>query len=116
MTIQAKYKLKGSLNISGDKSISHRSVIMGAMSIGETKIYNLLESKDILSTVSILRKLGVKVKKKKDKSHKFSKNLSVLLRASVKIFFVSRMRDFFCMFMPDETYICHMELLFFVQY
>ena len=66
MTIQAKYKLKGSLNISGDKSISHRSVIMGAMSIGETKIYNLLESKDILSTVSILRKLGVKIKKKKD--------------------------------------------------
>ena len=39
---------------------------MGAMSIGETKIYNLLESKDILSTVSILRKLGVKIKKKKD--------------------------------------------------
>ena len=66
MTIQAKYKLKGSLNISGDKSISHRSVIMGAMSIGETKIYNLLESKDILSTVSILRKLGVKIKKKKN--------------------------------------------------
>ena len=66
MTIQAKYKLKGLLNISGDKSISHRSVIMGAMSIGETKIYNLLESKDILSTVSILRKLGVKIKKKKD--------------------------------------------------
>ena len=66
MTIQAKYKLKGSLNISGDKSISHRSVIMGAMSIGETKIYNLLESQDILSTISILRKLGVKVKKIKD--------------------------------------------------
>ncbi len=66
MTIQAKYKLKGLLNISGDKSISHRSVIMGAMSIGETEIYNLLESKDILSTVSILRKLGVKIKKKKN--------------------------------------------------
>ena len=65
MTIQAKYKLKGSLRISGDKSISHRSIIIGAMSIGETKIYNLLESKDILSTVSIIRKLGVKVKKKK---------------------------------------------------
>ncbi len=36
------------------------------MSIGETKIYNLLESQDILSTISILRKLGVKVKKIKD--------------------------------------------------
>ena len=63
MTIQEKYKLKGSLNISGDKSISHRSVIMAAMSIGKTKIYNLLESKDIMSTINILRKLGVKIKK-----------------------------------------------------
>lgn len=66
MTIQVKYKLKGFLNISGDKSISHRSVIMGAMSIGITKIYNLLESKDIMSTIKILRKLGVKIKKKND--------------------------------------------------
>jgi 3-phosphoshikimate 1-carboxyvinyltransferase len=39
---------------------------MGAMSIGHTEIYNLLESKDILSTVSILRKLGVKIKKKQN--------------------------------------------------
>ena len=63
MTIQEKYKLKGSLNISGDKSISHRSVIMGAMSIGQTKIRNLLESKDTMSTINILRKLGVKIRK-----------------------------------------------------
>ncbi len=63
MTIQVKYKLKGTLNISGDKSISHRSVIMGAISTGQTKIYNLLESADIMSTISILRKLGVKINK-----------------------------------------------------
>ena len=63
MSIQEKYKLNGSLNISGDKSISHRSVIMGAMSIGQTEIYNLLESADIMSTINILRKLGVKIKK-----------------------------------------------------
>jgi 3-phosphoshikimate 1-carboxyvinyltransferase len=66
LTIQEKYKLKGSLKISGDKSISHRSIIMGAMSIGQTKIFNLLESKDIMSTVNILRKLGVGIKKNKD--------------------------------------------------
>jgi len=66
LTIQAKYKLKGSLIISGDKSISHRSVILGAMSIGETEIYNLLESKDIMSTVSILKKLGIKIRKKEN--------------------------------------------------
>ena len=63
MSIQEKYKLKGCLNISGDKSISHRSVILGAMSIGQMEIHNLLESKDIMSTINILRKLGVKIKK-----------------------------------------------------
>ena len=66
MTIQAKYKLKGSIHISGDKSISHRSLILGAMSIGRTEIYNLLESKDIMSTVQILRKLGVTIKQNND--------------------------------------------------
>jgi 3-phosphoshikimate 1-carboxyvinyltransferase len=66
LTIQEKYKLKGSLNISGDKSISHRAVIMGAMSIGQTEIHNLLRSKDIMSTINILKKLGVKIKKSKE--------------------------------------------------
>ncbi len=36
------------------------------MSIGETEIYNLLVSKDIMSTVSILRKLGIKIRKKEN--------------------------------------------------
>ena len=67
MTIQGKYKLKGSLKISGDKSISHRSILLGAMSVGETKISNLLESKDTLSTINILRKLGVIIKKRDNK-------------------------------------------------
>jgi len=49
LTIQAKYKLKGSLNISGDKSISHRSVIMGAMSIGETRFIIYLSQKIYLA-------------------------------------------------------------------
>ena len=64
MTIQEKYKLKGNLSISGDKSISHRAIILGAISVGQTKVYNLLESKDIMSTINILRKLGVKIQKK----------------------------------------------------
>ena len=58
--------IKGEIEFPGDKSISHRSLIMGAMSVGHTEIHNLLESKDILNTVSILRKLGVKIKKKQN--------------------------------------------------
>ena len=64
MTLQGKYKLKGNLQLSGDKSISHRALIIGSLSIGETKIYNLLESKDIQSTINILKELGIKIIKK----------------------------------------------------
>ena len=64
MTIQAKYKLKGSLEISGDKSISHRSLILSSVAIGETKISNLLESEDVKSTIINLKQLGAKIRKK----------------------------------------------------
>ncbi len=57
-------KLKGSIKISGDKSISHRALILSAMSSGKSKISNLLESKDIMNTIHILRQLGIKIKKK----------------------------------------------------
>ena len=59
-------KLKGSIKIPGDKSISHRALIFSALSVGQTKIDNLLESEDTLSTIKILRKLGIKIKKIKN--------------------------------------------------
>ena len=60
-------KLKGSIKISGDKSISHRALIFAALSIGKTKITNLLESNDVMSTLEILRNLGITIKKEGDK-------------------------------------------------
>ena len=54
-------KFKGSIKISGDKSISHRALIISAMAIGKTKITNLLESEDVISTLKILRELGIKI-------------------------------------------------------
>ncbi len=59
-------KLKGSIKISGDKSISHRALILSAMATGKTKITNLLESEDINSTINVLKSLGVKIKKEKN--------------------------------------------------
>ena len=56
-------KLKGSIKISGDKSISHRALIFAALSTGNTKISNLLESNDVMSTLEILRNLGIKINK-----------------------------------------------------
>ena len=54
-------KFKGSIKVSGDKSISHRALILAAMSVGKAKITNLLESEDIKSTINILKALGIKI-------------------------------------------------------
>ena len=59
-------KLKGSLKVSGDKSISHRALILSSMSIGITKITNLLESDDVMRTMKILKELGIKIIRKND--------------------------------------------------
>lgn len=59
----------GELNIPGDKSISHRALIIGSQAIGETKITGLLESDDVLNTMKSLQKLGVEIVKK-GKSYK----------------------------------------------
>ena len=58
------YKLYGSLKIPGDKSISHRALIMSSMSIGRSEIINLLEADDIKSTIRILKQLGIIIEKK----------------------------------------------------
>ncbi|MBY6048509.1 3-phosphoshikimate 1-carboxyvinyltransferase [Vannielia litorea] len=53
--------LKGVAEVPGDKSISHRSLILGAMAVGETKITGLLEGEDVLDTAKAMRALGAEV-------------------------------------------------------
>ena len=43
-------RLTGRLRVPGDKSISHRALILGALSVGETRISGLLEGEDVLNT------------------------------------------------------------------
>lgn len=50
--------LKGVAAVPGDKSISHRSLIFGAMAVGETKISGLLEGQDVLDTAKAMRAFG----------------------------------------------------------
>ena len=52
--------------VDGDKSISIRSLIFASLATGKSKIKNLLESEDVLSAVSCLKMLGVKINKKKN--------------------------------------------------
>ena len=55
--------LNGEAAIPGDKSCSHRALILGAMAAGETRIRGLLESADVLATVRALEGFGIKVEK-----------------------------------------------------
>jgi 3-phosphoshikimate 1-carboxyvinyltransferase len=59
-------KLEGQLNIPGDKSISHRSIMFGAIAQGTTTVKNFLKGEDCLSTISCFRELGVKIEDNED--------------------------------------------------
>ena len=50
----------------GDKSISHRALILGALAVGETRISGLLEGEDVLNTAKAMRALGAKVERTGD--------------------------------------------------
>lgn len=52
---------RGTIRVPGDKSISHRALILGALATGESQISGILESADVRSTASVLRSLGVSV-------------------------------------------------------
>ena len=53
--------LTGSASIPGDKSISHRSIILGALAVGETKVTGLLEGEDVLDTAKAAEAFGAQV-------------------------------------------------------
>lgn len=53
--------LQGEALVPGDKSISHRALIFGAMAVGDTKITGLLEGQDVLDTASAMRAFGAEV-------------------------------------------------------
>jgi len=61
MTSTACGPLSGVANVPGDKSISHRSLILGAMCVGETTIAGLLEGQDVLDTAAAMRAFGATV-------------------------------------------------------
>ena len=57
--------LNGIICVPSDKSISIRALIISSLCLGNSKIFNLLESDDVKNTMKSLRKLGVKIQKKR---------------------------------------------------
>ncbi len=62
--------LRGHCSIPGDKSISHRSLMLGALAQGDTHISGLLESEDIFATLNALKAMGVPIEKLPDGRYK----------------------------------------------
>jgi 3-phosphoshikimate 1-carboxyvinyltransferase len=60
---RASGPLSGKVRVPGDKSISHRALILGALSVGETRISGLLEGEDVLNTAKSMQALGARVER-----------------------------------------------------
>ena len=58
--------LRGEAAVPGDKSVSHRSLILGALSVGETRVAGLLEGQDVLDTAAAMRAFGAEVERGAD--------------------------------------------------
>lgn len=58
--------LSGKLKVPGDKSISHRSIMFGALAKGTTRVHDILRGEDVLSTMAVFRELGVTIEDKGD--------------------------------------------------
>ena len=66
MESRAAGPLRGMAEVPGDKSVSHRALILGALSIGETRILGLLEGEDVLDTGRAMRAFGARVERLAD--------------------------------------------------
>ncbi|WP_428528911.1 3-phosphoshikimate 1-carboxyvinyltransferase [Roseibium sp.] len=69
LTSAAGSPLKGTIRVPGDKSISHRSLMFGALAVGRTTVQGLLESEDVLATADAMRAVGAKIEKQDDGSY-----------------------------------------------
>lgn len=66
LTATAAAALRGSTRVPGDKSMSHRALMIGALAVGETTIHGLLEGEDVLRTAAAMRALGAEVERGSD--------------------------------------------------
>ncbi|MBF8807441.1 MAG: 3-phosphoshikimate 1-carboxyvinyltransferase [Enterococcus lacertideformus] len=76
--LSTKQGLKGSLVIPADKSISHRSIMFGAISHGQTIVHNFLKAEDCLSTIAVFKQLGVNITEKNERIYIEGKGFSGL--------------------------------------
>jgi 3-phosphoshikimate 1-carboxyvinyltransferase len=62
-TASASAALAGQIDVPGDKSISHRALMLGGLAVGETVVHGLLEGEDVLRTAAAMRQMGASIVK-----------------------------------------------------
>jgi len=67
MKLSYTHPLKGEVTVPGDKSISHRAIMFGALSKGTTEVTNFLQGADCLSTIDCFRRLGISIENTPEK-------------------------------------------------
>ncbi len=65
-SFSASVPLKGRIAIPGDKSISHRSLMLSALAVGESRVTGLLEGHDVLATAAAMRAMGATIERRPD--------------------------------------------------
>lgn len=74
-TLTRRTGLKGTLTVPGDKSISHRAVMFGALAEGTTTIHGFLKGADCLSTIGCFQAMGIDIEEKEDTIYVHGKGL-----------------------------------------
>lgn len=63
VTVHAAQRLAGRIRVPGDKSISHRSLMLSALAVGESRVEGLLEGEDVLATAAAMRAMGATIER-----------------------------------------------------
>jgi len=66
LQIESSARLSGRVTVPGDKSISHRSLMLSSLAIGESRIEGLLEGEDVLATAAAMRAMGATIERSDD--------------------------------------------------
>ena len=67
MKLSRVHGLSGEVTVPGDKSISHRSIMLGSIAKGNTEVEGFLQGADCLSSIACFRKMGVEIENNGDK-------------------------------------------------
>ena len=85
MKLAYTHPLKGEVTVPGDKSISHRAVMFGALSQGTTEVTNFLQGADCLSTIDCFRRLGIQIENTPEKILVHGKGLHGLTQSNTML-------------------------------